>query len=213
MAEKRPLNRMERRRNKTREKIIRSGRELFIKNGYHATSIANIMEHADLGHGTFYQYFENKKELFLTMIKSVEERIEEKARLKIPKEERDIQQRIYIGILSVLQVYYEYQDLLAIIRDSMSLDEDFRQAGERIQQIIIEKAVRDYHWCNKHGLCRNIDTDVATLCIVSMIQGAGDQIIFQPIAEEEVERIAKNMSEIIFHGLFTEKWIPKSEIV
>lgn len=207
----RPLNRSERKRIQTRENIMRAGRVVFQQKGYHATSVTDIMSYADLGYGTFYQYFQNKKDLFLNMLQDIETLIESKLRLKIPMEERNIEQRIYIGVKSVLQIYFEYRDLLLIIRESMSLDEDFRKVGDRIQQIISEKAARDYQWCNKHGLCRDIDVEVATMCIVNMLQGAGDKIIYQSLSERDVDWMARNISKLIYYGLFTAEFIPLSE--
>ena len=50
---------------KTREKIIESGKELFCRDGYFATSAKKISKHAGVATGTFYNHFNDKKALLL----------------------------------------------------------------------------------------------------------------------------------------------------
>lgn len=56
-------NRAQRRRMKTREKLIGAGRELFAKRGVDATTIEDITETADVGRGSFYNFFDTKESL------------------------------------------------------------------------------------------------------------------------------------------------------
>jgi len=61
----RPLGRRERRSGETREKILRAAINLFAKRGFNATTIEAIAESADIGKGTFFNYFENKESILL----------------------------------------------------------------------------------------------------------------------------------------------------
>jgi len=49
---------------KTRTKIIESARILFNRNGFESVSINQIMKHAGLTRGGFYNHFSSKEELF-----------------------------------------------------------------------------------------------------------------------------------------------------
>ena len=46
-----------------RQEIIEAAYEIFSEQGYHATGIADIAARLDIGHGTFYRYFENKRDI------------------------------------------------------------------------------------------------------------------------------------------------------
>jgi AcrR family transcriptional regulator len=46
-----------------RQDIIEAAYEIFSEQGYHATGIADIAARLDIGHGTFYRYFENKRDI------------------------------------------------------------------------------------------------------------------------------------------------------
>ena len=59
-----------------RQKILDAASLLFERQGFSDTSIADIMKAANLGVGTFYNYFESKEELLLTLLKNLAESVE-----------------------------------------------------------------------------------------------------------------------------------------
>jgi len=52
-----------------REKLIETALELFAKNGFHATGIDTILEHAGVAKKTLYTHFRTKDELILAALK------------------------------------------------------------------------------------------------------------------------------------------------
>jgi AcrR family transcriptional regulator len=52
------------------EKIRNAAMELFMKQGYHATSIGEIANHANISKGLLYNYFKGKEELLSTMVEA-----------------------------------------------------------------------------------------------------------------------------------------------
>ena len=53
--------RRERKRTETRERIFRAAMELFAQHGFLATTVEDITEAADVGKGTFFNYFPSKE--------------------------------------------------------------------------------------------------------------------------------------------------------
>ena len=64
-APQKPVGRRQRRGIETREKIFNTALDLFAKWGFNATTIDAIAEKADIGKGTFFNYFENKESILL----------------------------------------------------------------------------------------------------------------------------------------------------
>lgn len=62
---RKPIGRRERRSIETREKIFRIALDLFAERGFNATTVDAIAEGADIGKGTFFNYFENKESILL----------------------------------------------------------------------------------------------------------------------------------------------------
>lgn len=60
-----PLGRRERRKIETRERIFRTALRLFAERGFSATTIDAISVEADIGKGTFFNYFENKESIIM----------------------------------------------------------------------------------------------------------------------------------------------------
>jgi AcrR family transcriptional regulator len=70
-----PLSRVERRKAELRREIIDAAFECFAANGYHATGIADIAARLGIGHGTFYRYFANKRDIVEHVINDLIERV------------------------------------------------------------------------------------------------------------------------------------------
>ncbi len=59
-------NRRERRRAETRERLFRAALDLFAKHGFLETTVEDITEAADVGKGTFFNYFPTKEHVLAT---------------------------------------------------------------------------------------------------------------------------------------------------
>lgn len=71
-----PLTRRARRRAETRERILRGAFDLFAKQGFFATTIEQITEAADVGKGTFFNYFPSKEHVLAGFAEGQVERVE-----------------------------------------------------------------------------------------------------------------------------------------
>lgn len=69
------LSRAERKKQELRREIIDAAFDCFAEQGYHATGIADIATRLGIGHGTFYRYFENKRDIVEHVISDLIERI------------------------------------------------------------------------------------------------------------------------------------------
>ena len=63
-------SRQERRKARTRRKLIEAAQDLLAERGTTDVSIQEITERADVGFGSFYNHFETKSELFEVAVNS-----------------------------------------------------------------------------------------------------------------------------------------------
>jgi len=61
------MARQQDRRLKTRQKIVNAARKLFLKQGFEGTTLDQILEHANIVKGTFYQHFDTKMDLLVVV--------------------------------------------------------------------------------------------------------------------------------------------------
>ncbi len=57
-----------RRRQESRRKLLAAARRLFVERGYHDTRPQDIAREADVGHGTFYLHFPDKRACFFAFV-------------------------------------------------------------------------------------------------------------------------------------------------
>jgi len=62
-----PAGRRERRRAEMRERLFRAALELFAQRGFLETTVEDITEAADVGKGTFFNYFPTKEHVLATL--------------------------------------------------------------------------------------------------------------------------------------------------
>src|SRR5580658_8514734 len=66
MKPKRSAGRRERHRAEIRERLFRAALRLFAERGYLQTTVEDITEAADVGKGTFFNYFPTKEHVLAT---------------------------------------------------------------------------------------------------------------------------------------------------
>ena len=58
-------------RTERRAQVLRHAKRIFARKGYHRTNVADIISRARIARGTFYLYFQNKKDLFEELLEQV----------------------------------------------------------------------------------------------------------------------------------------------
>ena len=59
----------------SQRQFLRAGRELFARQGFHATSIQDIASAAGMAAGAFYTYFRSKRQLLIVLMNELLERL------------------------------------------------------------------------------------------------------------------------------------------
>src|SRR6185436_2810251 len=74
-SEDRRVQRASEQRGRRRDELLRVAAELFGRNGYHGTSISDVIDAAGISRGTFYLYFDNKDSIFLELLEQFTQRM------------------------------------------------------------------------------------------------------------------------------------------
>jgi TetR/AcrR family fatty acid metabolism transcriptional regulator len=54
-----------------KEQILKVAERMFSMQGYHETFVEDIIKEAKIGKGTYYRYFKNKEDIYITLLKKV----------------------------------------------------------------------------------------------------------------------------------------------
>lgn len=71
------ITRRERKKINSKKAIVAAAVNLFGQKGFQETTVADIMNEADLGIGTFYNYFQSKEEILKSLLAQIVEEINE----------------------------------------------------------------------------------------------------------------------------------------
>ncbi|WP_260284984.1 TetR/AcrR family transcriptional regulator [Peribacillus aracenensis] len=130
-------------RQASKEKIRAAAMELFMKQGYYATSISDIAKKAGISKGLLYNYYKGKEELLSEMvvarIKEVVEVMEEAFTLNTPREQLE---HIINGAIDNIHKNPEVHRFYLHLQTQPEADEDLI----KYSHLIIEENARQFEF-------------------------------------------------------------------
>lgn len=195
---------------KTFEKIIESGKRLFAQNGYHATSINDIIDHADIAAGTFYIYFDNKLMLYLYLLQEYKIGIR-KASSEATKGLKTRYEIERAGLKAFIT--YVNNDPLAykVIWESLFVDyqifKDYYQSFSKsyifhLKQFVKVEELRD-----------DLDLETLSFVLMGIANFVGLQILFKEnVTEEDIDFAVDHVMKMLEHGIFINQIIVDEDI-
>ncbi|MGE0003934.1 MAG: TetR/AcrR family transcriptional regulator [Candidatus Izemoplasmatales bacterium] len=185
---------------KTFQRIIRTGKKLFAKNGYHSTSINDIIAKAKVAAGTFYIYFDNKLALYLYLLDEYRISIRHASSVatKNLTKREDIERE---GLKSFIQ--YVRKDPLAykVVWESLFVDyEIFKEYYTSFSH----SYVHHLQTFVENGEVRNdLDLETVSYVLMGISNFVGLQILFEDnVSDERVDEVVNESMKILRNGLF-----------
>ena len=166
---RRKIPRKERGR-RTRERILEVGCELFGRNGYRGTKVSDITRELNIGKGTFYFYFSDKKELFLECVPRLFEELFSRGWVRI-RQEKDVIRRLELRAQTVLPSLQEFCSILQLSKEALE-DEDpkLNQLGEQAYLSIRKPLETDIEKAVRQGLFRPVDARIAGTVMIGIME-------------------------------------------
>jgi AcrR family transcriptional regulator len=184
------LSRQDRRRARTRAKLLQAAKRLLATKGFHGTKIADIAAAADVGTGTFYLYFPTKDALFADLVR--ETALAAKEAMDAAKAaETDARERARVGGETFFRFAAENRDVFKILfGHSAQFDELLRE----VHQIFIADIERDFAAGVAAGVFRDLPPAFAAQAIVGMLtQVTSWWIDRQDVSIEEISTMTHRM--------------------
>ncbi len=156
--------------NKTRETILEAGCYLFKEKGYNDTKIAEITKRLNIGKGTFYFYFSNKKELLLECVPRIFQKLFEKSWNQI-REAKDPQKRLEQRAFAVLPVLKEFCAIIQLSKEALEdSDPNIKKLGEDTYLSIRTPLELDIERCIQQGIFQPIDPKIASTLMIGLME-------------------------------------------
>ena len=195
------------RSNETESKIIQAALEIFVRKGYHGTSVEEITRKIGLTKGALYAHFSSKSDLLLRIIDEFKSKFIGGMVEAVEQVKGDALEKIHLVISFNSKFAVENQDLcvfLTFLTTELNADVDFEPALKgvyREYQKIISEIVRQGI---RQGLFKKeFDPDVAALTFMALHDGVLHHWVLNR-HHLDGSLYVRTFREIFLHGLVKE---------
>jgi AcrR family transcriptional regulator len=181
-----------------RAQVLRHAKRIFARKGYHRTNVADIISHARIARGTFYLYFENKKDLFEELLEQVLRELAIRIqRIRLGPGEPAPADQLRANLRRVVNFVLNERDLTNILLShALGFDPELDGRIQSFYDRVAAQIQRSLDLGIAMGLVRECDTRTNAYCIL----GGVKEIIVQ-IARQTPSDIDALVEEILRFGL------------
>lgn len=161
-----------------RSQLLTAALAAFGKKGYHDTQVSDIIAQARVARGTFYLYFESKRDVFDAVVQQVFEKVQAEIKA-IPKEAIDqIPQQILGNLKRVTELLFEHPLYIKLLfSDAVGLDAEFDERLREFYGKILDYIRRGLKQGQEMGFVREGDIEVLALCLLGCVK----EVFYQSI--------------------------------
>lgn len=190
--------RRQRRRERNKAELRDAARECFRDMGYADTTIGQITERADVAHGTFYNYYDTKDEVFSEI---VEEMLDELFTVVSDVgDERSIRRRLTFGIGSLFQRCAADRGLVRALLQASHLNQAYSAMWDAFRGRLQQQVRHDLEWLQRRQLAHATDIETMALIITRMIEGVALHIVTD--SDADVDAITAGTVEMYWDTIF-----------
>jgi len=171
--------------------------ERFAEQGYHPTSVAEIVAGLGVGKGVFYWYFSSKEELFVVLLREAQQELRRTQQAAIGSEP-DAVRRIELGIRASMVWLDEHRHLFKLF-EFAATEERFLPALRRGQEVAVADVVRHVKEGIVEGRMRDGDPELITHAILGVTNELAR--VFIHGRGEPGERVADDAVAFCLEGL------------
>ena len=157
-----------------KEQILQCAKKLFARHGYYQTQISDIIKEAKIARGTIYQYFNNKEDIFVTLLEKFYIHWEQS--ISVNANEIDLKtitpkEYFTFRIQKTLAFFAKDPDLCRILlRIGLGLPGDMSTAIRRFEKRILNIVISDLTFAAKNGHVKEgLDVVLAAILISGAI--------------------------------------------
>lgn len=184
----------------TREKIILDASQIFLRKGYANTTIAEIMDSVGITKPSFYYYFKNKKDLYLTCLNSIFDAFSKNALDSIRQEKeplKRLEKRWKAG-----QAHSKSLTIsINLLKESMRQeDEEERLRAEAIlRKAWVDPLIKDLEKGIEAGVIRPINAEIVSFALLSLL----DTFVYREILDKKYgsRAVLESAYDFILYGL------------
>lgn len=188
-------------REATRQRIIHEAASEFARLGFDAANINTIAERSGIGKGTIYLYFENKRELFLAMLRSIAQAQLTPVRAALASE-GSLRQRLQRLFLAFAQQANAERDYFNVYMSALyGVNRAFQAEATKLLRDYVAVIALMLEESRTQGELRNIDVEATALMVLSLTESYVLSAGVLEQSEYEIARQAQAVADLILQGI------------
>lgn len=195
--------RAEAKRKTRRTGILEAALRAFGSRGYHDTSVSDILSEAGIARGTFYLYFESKNAVFGELLDQLLVRLGDSIDgVDTADDAAPMEEQLTVSIRRVLKTVVDNRLLSkVIIREAVGLDREIdRRLAEFYGRLLVYLRI-SLEEGQRMGVIRELDTEVASMCILGSIKQFMEQFVMSDVETHNVDHMALAVLDFNLRGI------------
>ena len=188
-------------REATRQRIMHEAASEFARLGFDQANINTIAEQAGIGKGTIYLYFENKRELFLAMLRHIAQEQLTVIRAALATD-GSLSQRLERLFLAFLHLAEEESDTFNVYMSALyGVNRAFQEEATKLLRNYVAVIALVLEESRVHGEIKCVDIEATALMILSLTESYVLSARVLGKSEQEITHHAKYVAQLILNGI------------
>jgi AcrR family transcriptional regulator len=188
-------------REATRQRIIREAASEFARLGFEQANINTIAEQAGIGKGTIYLYFENKRELFLAMLRQIAQAQLSSIRNALAAD-GSLHERLERLFLAFAQLAHEESDSFNVYMSALyGVNRAFKEEAVRLLRDYVAVIALVLEESMARGEIQRVEPDAVALMILSLTEAYVLSAGVLGQTQAEIARQARNVANLVLSGI------------
>jgi AcrR family transcriptional regulator len=191
-------------REERREQVLRSAMEVFAQRGYHATSVGDIIKRAQIARGTFYLYFENKRQIFEAILEmALQGLVSRLRRIDLSPQSPPPLEQLRDNVGRLIAFLLSEQTLTQILlRHAEGLDAEFDRRLSAFYDTILELIEDVLRTGQLMALVRPCDRRIVAACILGSVKEVMARLTSGPGQVPDFEIVVDEIVNFGLRGIF-----------
>ena len=188
-------------REATRQRIIREAASEFARLGFEQANINTIAEQAGIGKGTIYLYFENKRELFLAMLRQIAQAQLTSIRAALAAD-GSLQERLERLFLAFARLAHEESDSFNVYMSALyGVNRAFKEEATRLLRDYVAVIALVLEESMARGEIQRVEPDAVALMILSLTEAYVLSAGVLGQSQAQIARQARNVARLVMAGI------------
>ena len=191
-------------REERKKMVVRCAKAVFSQKGYYQASVSDIIERAGIARGTFYLYFQSKRDVFNNILDELAKELGGVIkRLDIDPSASSLEQ--LRGILrSIIMLALEDRDMTQIVLSRAGgLDSEFDGKLREFYETALGMIESALQHGIELGLVRECNTRIIGCCVLGCMKEVVNHVFADPEAISQLDQILDEVLSFGLRGILT----------